>query len=224
MAYHLRSDLIERASVLAERPGRAILGIVGPPGAGKSTVCQALGQALGERAALAAMDGFHLDNEVLVALGRRQRKGAPDTFDVAGYVCLLRRLRSPGTDLVYAPRFDRSLELSIGSAVPVPPETSLVVTEGNYLLHEEDGWDQVRPLLDEVWFLDVPENELRRRLVARRIGHGESEAEAVAWVTEVDEPNAAVIGRRRDAADLVVRDPFLAMPGSSLMAPVDRPG
>lgn len=208
MAHRLRHDLIERASALAERPGRTVLGIVGPPGAGKSTVCEALGQALGERAALVGMDGFHLDNEVLVALGRRQRKGAPDTFDVPGYVSLLRRLRSPGQEVAYAPRFDRSLELSIGSAVPVSPEVPLVVTEGNYLLHDEDGWSQVRPLLDEVWFLDVPAAELRRRLVARRRGHGESEADALAWVTEVDEPNAAVIVRRRDAADLVVREPF----------------
>lgn len=208
MAHQLRRDLIERAAALSAGPGRRILGIVGPPGAGKSTVSEALGRLLGERAALVGMDGFHLDNEVLVALGRRQRKGAPDTFDVAGYVALLRRLRSPGPEVVYAPRFDRSLELSIGSAVPVLPETPLVITEGNYLLHDQGGWEQVRPLLDEVWFLDVPAVELRRRLVARRMGHGESEAEALAWVTEVDEPNAALISNGRDAADLLVREPF----------------
>lgn len=207
MIHDVSPDLIDRASALAERPGRTILGIVGPPGAGKSTVSEALCRALGGRAVLVGMDGFHLDNEVLVALGRRERKGAPDTFDAPGYVALLRRLRSPGPEVVYAPRFDRSLELSIGSAVPVPPEIPLVVTEGNYLLHDEDGWDRVRPLLDEIWYLDVPAAELRRRLVARRKGHGESEAGALAWVTEVDEPNAALISRRREAADLIVHQP-----------------
>lgn len=204
------AELVERAVALADRPTRTVLGIVGTPGAGKSTVCDALTAGLGERAALVGMDGFHLDNEVLVALGRRQRKGAPDTFDVPGYVALLRRFRARDEEVVYGPRFDRSLELAIGSAIPVPREVPLVITEGNYLLHDQDGWEQVRPLLDEVWYLDVPAGERRRRLVGRRMGHGESEADALAWVTGVDEPNAAVVARRRDAADHVFdvqRDP-----------------
>lgn len=198
-------ELVSRAAALAGRPGRKLLGIVGPPGAGKSTLSAALLERLGERAALVGMDGFHLDNEVLVALGRRDRKGAPDTFDVSGYVTLLRRLRARDEDVVYAPRFDRSLELSIGSAVPVSRHVPLVITEGNYLLHDDHGWDAIRPLLDEVWFLDVPAEELRRRLITRRMGHGESEADALAWVTQVDEPNAAVVRMRRHAADVVVR-------------------
>lgn len=198
-------DLVARAAALAAGPARRLLGIVGPPGAGKSTLSAALLTGLGDRAALVGMDGFHLDNEVLVALGRRDRKGAPDTFDVGGYVSLLRRLRAQDEDVVYAPRFDRSLELSIGSAVPVPCEIPLVITEGNYLLHDDHGWGAVRPLLDEVWFLDVPGDELRRRLIARRMGHGEQESEAVAWVTQVDEPNIAVVVARRETADLVVR-------------------
>lgn len=199
------ADAVERAKGLLSRPSRAILGIVGAPGAGKSTLAAALVSELRDDAALVGMDGFHLDNEVLVALGRRDRKGAPDTFDVAGYASLLRRLRSRDEDVVYAPRFDRSLELSIGSAVPVRRETPLVITEGNYLLHDEHGWQAVRPLLDEVWFLDVRADELRRRLVARRMGHGESEKQALAWVRQVDEPNAALVTAGCDAADLVVR-------------------
>ncbi|MFV0406881.1 MAG: nucleoside/nucleotide kinase family protein [Propioniciclava sp.] len=197
------SELADRASTLAAGPGRTLLGIVGPPGAGKSTVCAKLTAALGERSALVGMDGFHLDNDVLVALGRRERKGAPDTFDVPGYVSLLTRLRTPSQDVVYAPRFDRAHEQAIGSAVPVSPQVELVITEGNYLLYDQDGWDQVRGLLDQVWYLQVTEEEIRRRLLARRMAHGESRAEALPWVTEVDLPNAARVASSRARADVV---------------------
>jgi len=151
------------------------------------------------------MDGFHLSNAVLAELGRRDRKGAPDTFDVDGYLSLLQRLREADEAVTYAPRFDRSLEESIGSAVPVPRDTPLVITEGNYLLHDKGGWQHVRGLLDEVWFLDVP-NEVRRgRLVARRLSNGHPADEAEAWVAQVDEPNALLAARSRSRADLIVQ-------------------
>lgn len=198
------AHLVARAGALAASGERRILGIVGPPGAGKSTVGAAVVEALGQRAALVPMDGFHLDNPVLEALGRRSHKGAPDTFDVAGYVALLRCLRE-GRELVYAPRFDRSLELAIGSALPIPADTPLVVTEGIYLLHDDAGWEAVRPLLDEVWFIDVAPEELRRRLVARRVADGDSAEAATAWVEGVDAVNGALVERGRGRADVVVR-------------------
>jgi pantothenate kinase len=198
------AELCARARRLASRGERTLLGIVGTPGAGKSTTCDAIERELGEEAVIVGMDGFHLDDAVLESLGRRGRKGAPDTFDVAGYVSLLERLRRAEEEVTYAPRFDRSLETSIGSAVPVPRSVPLVVTEGNYLLHRTGGWEAVRPLLDEVWFLDVPEAERVRRLVERRMSFGETVEQARAWVHGVDEPNAAVVLAGRDAADLVV--------------------
>jgi pantothenate kinase len=197
-------ELCARARRLASRGERTLLGIVGTPGAGKSTTCDAIERELTDRAVIVGMDGFHLDDAVLERLGRRGRKGAPDTFDVAGYVSLLERLRRAEEEVTYAPRFDRSLETSIGSAVPVPRSVPLVVTEGNYLLHRTGGWEAVRPLLDEVWFLDVPEAERVRRLVERRMSFGEAVEQARAWVHGVDEPNAAVVLAGRDAADLVV--------------------
>lgn len=197
-------ELVARARHLA-RPGcRRLLGITGPPGAGKSTLAQVITEALGGAAVAVAMDGFHLANEVLEALGRRERKGAPDTFDVAGYLALLHRLRS-GESLVYAPRFDRDLEQSIGSAIPVPGEVPLVVTEGNYLLHDDPEWRQVAPLLDEVWYLEVSPAEVTRRLVARRVGHGHPAPAARDWVDGVDLPNARLIASGRERTDLVVR-------------------
>jgi pantothenate kinase len=195
-------DLVARARQLAASGERRILGVAGTPGAGKSTVSDALLAALGDDAVLVGMDGFHLANEELVRLGRRDRKGAPDTFDVEGYIALLARIRA-GPE-VYAPRFDRTLEESIGSAVLVPAGVPLVITEGNYLLHDEFGWDAVASRLDEVWFLDIDSHARRERLVARRLSHDHPYDEAVAWVREVDERNALVVERGRDRADLVV--------------------
>lgn len=199
-------EFVERASILLRRPGRTMLGITGAPGAGKSTVSQALADGLGDEVVVVPMDGFHLSNEVLVQLGRRDRKGAPDTFDVPGYVSLLRRIRDRET-LVYAPRFDREIEQSIGSAQPVVAATPLVVTEGNYLLCESDGWPAVRELLDEVWYIDVGLDEVRRRLVDRRVRHGHRVEAARAWVAEVDSPNANIVIESRNRADLVVQLP-----------------
>lgn len=195
-------EACERAAALASG-GRRLLGLVGPPGAGKSTLSAALQRHLGEAMVVVGMDGFHLANAELIRLGRRQRKGAPDTFDVDGYVALLARLRSQSGPL-YAPRFDRELEESIGSAVRVEPWTPLVVTEGNYLLYDGPGWDAVRPLLDEVWYLELDDVERRRRLVQRRLGHGDALEHARFWVETVDEPNAALVAGTRQRADSVV--------------------
>lgn len=204
-------QLVDRATALASG-GRRLLGVTGAPGAGKSTVCAALVAALGPRVALVGMDGFHYANQELRRLGRRDRKGAPDTFDVDGYVALLQRLRTPSDRTVYGPLFDRDLEESIGSAVPVPPDVPLVLTEGNYLLVQEHRWDAVRPCLDEVWYLDVPTEERARRLLRRRLSHGHERRAAEDWVHTVDLPNGEVVERSRARADLVVQ---LEAPGSS---------
>ena len=160
-------QLLERARALADRPGRAILGITGPPAAGKSTLAQRLREELGAAAAYVPLDGFHLAHQLLVVSGLVERKGAPDTFDAAGYVALLRRLRDPAEGAVYAPRFDRDIEDSIANATPVPPDVPLVITEGNYLLLRSGPWAQVAGLLDEVWYIDLAEETRLRRLISR---------------------------------------------------------
>ncbi|MFF5444842.1 nucleoside/nucleotide kinase family protein [Streptomyces sp. NPDC012888] len=188
---------------------RRVLGIAGPPGAGKSTLAARLASALGpETAAVVPMDGFHLAQAELRRLGRADRKGAPDTFDAAGYAALLRRLRDPAPDgpagPVYAPAFDRTLEEPVAGSIPVEPGVPLVITEGNYLLHGAGEWAAVRPLLDEVWFL-APDDALRvRRLVDRHIAHGKEPAHATAWVARSDEANARLVAPGRVLADLVV--------------------
>nr|WP_306327903.1 nucleoside/nucleotide kinase family protein [Streptomyces venezuelae] len=197
--------LAARARALAEVPARRVLGLAGPPGAGKSTLAERLVARLGGRAVLVPMDGFHLAQAELERLGRAGRKGAPDTFDAAGYAALLARLRTPepGTT-VYAPAFDRSLEEPVAGAIPVGPEVPLVVTEGNYLLHDEGAWAGVRPLLDEAWYLDLDARRRVPRLVDRHVRFGKDRARAERWVHDSDEANARLVAPGRDRADLVV--------------------
>jgi len=204
-------DLLTRARALI-RPGhRALLGIAGSPGAGKSTLAEQLVRTLNGSGdpwvAQVPMDGFHLADIELDRLGRRDRKGAPDTFDAAGYAALLRRLREEedGGDVVYAPGFERVLEQPIAGAIPVPSSARLVVTEGNYLLLDTGAWARVRPQLDEVWFCEWDEEERVRRLVARHEEFGKSHEEAVAWVLRADQRNARLVAATRERADLVVR-------------------
>jgi fructokinase len=200
------ADLVERARGLAVPGRRQLLGITGPPGAGKSSVATALVAALGpETAVLVPMDGFHLSNATLRALGRRNRKGAWDTFDADGYLHLLRRFRSREDAVVYAPDFDRDHDESIGSALPVPRAIPLVVTEGNYLLLDRGRWGEVRELLDETWYVDAPEDVRLGRLVARHTQHGMEQEPAMAWAHGTDQVNADLIASTRPRADLVMR-------------------
>ncbi|WP_186778676.1 nucleoside/nucleotide kinase family protein [Streptomyces salinarius] len=205
-------DLLARARRLPRDGRRAILGIAGPPGAGKSTLAGNLVRELngaGEPwVAHVPMDGFHLADAELDRLGRRDRKGAPDTFDAAGYAALLARLREqdtgPAGDVVYAPGFERELEQPIAGALPVPPAARLVVTEGNYLLLENGAWARIRPRLDEVWFCALEETERVRRLVARHERFGKSPSDAAAWALGPDRRNADLVAATRHRADLVV--------------------
>jgi pantothenate kinase len=201
--------VLDRVHRLAAGPDRRVLGIVGAPGAGKSTLAAAIGERCEQdhpgRVAVVGMDGWHLANSTLSRLGRLERKGAPDTFDPAGYLALLRRLRHPDGDVVYAPRFDRHLEEAIAGAVAVQPTTPLVVTEGNYLLLDEPPWDQIRELLDECWYVEA-DDELRvEQLVARHVDHGRSLEAAREWVLRSDEANARLVAACRVRAHLVVR-------------------
>ena len=197
-------ELVERARALTVDGTRRVLGITGAPGAGKSTVAYAIAEALGEQTARVGMDGFHLANEVLAAYDSRDRKGAPDTFDPWGYANLLRRLKTNNEPVVYAPVFNRGLEESIGCAVPVYRTVPLVITEGNYLLLDTDGWRECRELLDEVWYLDVAEGERQVRLVRRHEAFGKPHDEAEAWALGSDQRNADIVDATRARADLII--------------------
>ena len=199
-------DLVARAERLAATGRRSLLGICGAPGAGKSTLAARIVEALGDRAVLVGMDGFHFAQREVNRLGRAERKGAPDTFDAAGYVDLLDRLRRHSPDTVYAPEFRREIEEPIACAVPVPATTPLVVTEGNYLLLTDSPWDRVRPLLDEAWFLAPAEPTRIARLVARHEAFGRSVEQARGRALGSDQANAVRVNATSGRADLVIAE------------------
>ncbi len=187
------------------RPGRrTLLGIAGTPGAGKSTVAEALQHALSETVAVVGMDGFHLAQDELTRLGRQDRKGAPDTFDSFGYAALLKRLKDNTDPVVYAPAFRRDLEEPVSGYLRIDPATPLIITEGNYLLLDDDGWRLARRQLDHVWFLDLPDPIRQHRLTLRHQKHGKDPEAARRWATGSDQANAGIVRASQNAADLII--------------------
>jgi pantothenate kinase len=188
---------------------RFLLGITGPPGSGKSRLAHALvasmleqrGQGIG---VVAPLDGFHLSNAALESLGLLSVKGAPETFDATAFLASLRRLRDDAEAAVSWPDFDRNAEQTVPDAISIGPAAKLVVVEGNYLLLQRPTWREVRELLDQVWYLDVPTELLRRRLIERHMANGRSEADAVRHVDESDLVNAQLVGRTKQLANLAV--------------------
>ena len=187
-------------------PGtRTILGIAGAPGSGKSTFAAWIQQQFTPGTSVVVpMDGFHLGNAVIEGTPLRQRKGAIDTFDGGGYLSLLRRLAARDEAVVYAPEFRRTLDEPVAASIAVPAELPLVITEGNYLLAEHEPWKEVRAQLDEVWFVDTPQELRLRRLVARHASFGMDQAAAEAWAAGPDENNARLIRATRPAADRII--------------------
>lgn len=199
----------ELVAAAAQRP-RTLVGICGAPGAGKSTLAGLLVDAVNAAspglAVAVGMDGFHLAKSVISRDDRRTRRGAPDTFDAAGYAALLGRLRTNDDPVVYAPVYDREIEDPVNAATAVPRSVRVVVTEGNYLLHPD--WAAARAQLDEVWFLEAPDESVRvEHLVARHVRYGKSPERARTWVLTSDEANAALVATYRDHADRILRWP-----------------
>lgn len=194
------ATVIEGMRARAPHAGRRLLvGIAGAPGAGKSTAAAALAAAL-PGAVVLPMDGFHLPQARLVALGRRDRMGAPDTFDVAGFLAVLRALRDDDA-AVHAPDFDRTIEEPVPEAITIEPDARTVIVEGNYLLHADDGWHPVAGLLDATVALRLADETRRARLIARHVAHGKTSAEAEAWALGPDEANARLIAPGLERAD-----------------------
>ncbi|MFY0407295.1 nucleoside/nucleotide kinase family protein [Solicola sp. PLA-1-18] len=214
--------LVERARSLVTGDRRVVLGISGSPGAGKTTLAERLVEALAARppegldpggwVAHVPMDGFHLADVQLTRLGNLDRKGAPDTFDAAGYAALVRRLVSEPDrpdEVVYAPGFERVLEQPLAGAIAVHPSVRLVVSEGNYLLLDDDRWRPVREAMAEVWYCDTSEDRRLHQLVARHAEFGKSPGDARHWSFGPDQANADLVRPTRDRADLVVPDHVL---------------
>ena len=201
------SEIASIAAAIFKRAAgaqRFVVAIAGPPGSGKSTLAQRLNVVLPEDAsAVVPMDGFHFDDVVLDSRGLRPRKGAPETFDYAGFAALLKRIRA-GEPEIAVPVFDRSMELSRAGASIIGSGVKFVLVEGNYLLLDEEPWSALSGLFDFSIFVDVPRGELERRLLERWRGHGKSDEDARAWIASNDLPNIERVLARRRRADLVI--------------------
>ena len=208
--------LADRIRALHRAGQRTIIGLVGAPGSGKSTLAGAVLAELATgdpalRAALLPMDGYHLAQHVLDEAGLAEVKGAPETFDAAGFVALLERVAAAvgsgtGAEVIYAPEFRRAIEEPIAGAVAVRPDVEVVLTEGNYLLSDEPPWNRISGLLTESWYLDVPEDLRVERLVSRHIAFGRTPKVATARATSgSDGRNARYVLRTRLRADLLIR-------------------
>lgn len=211
--------LARRALALVPSGGRAIVGVAGSPGSGKTTLARAVAERVDELAGVGTavqlpMDGFHLANATLDALGRHDRKGAIDTFDGWGFVALLERVLAETGHVVYAPAFERTVDEPVAGSIPIPPEARLIIAEGNYLLIDQDPWSRIPALLAESWFVATPDEVRMRRLVDRHTRHGRSAEAATAWARDVDGANALLIEASRERATLVV-DGTTDLPGSS---------
>lgn len=196
------ADLAARIRATPSRARRKLIAIAGPPASGKSTLAADLVAALGPKAALVPMDGFHLDNSILDARGLRLRKGAPETFDAAGFVHLIRRLSTEPEVIV--PVFDRPRDMAIAGAQPVGPDIDTAIVEGNYLLLNEQPWTGLHPLWDMSVFLDVAEPTLCDRLMRRWLNLGQTAAQAETRARANDLPNALTVIKNSAPADITL--------------------
>jgi len=193
-------------SLLDGQSPRTLIGIVGKPGAGKSTVVEQIQNKFRSyEVSVIPMDGFHLSNEELINLGRRNRKGAPDTFDVSGFISLIKKVKQePQVDHKF-PIFHREIEASVNDEGVVPKESKVIVIEGNYLFSEEHNWSGLFPLLDYTWFIEIDDEVRIERLIARHIRYGKTPVEAENWSRGSDEANARFIELTAHRASNIIK-------------------
>ena len=188
---------------------RSITAIAGAPGSGKSTLAERLAERLNadepESAAVLPMDGYHFDDMVLVPRGWRPRKGAPHTFDVAGFAHMLARLKENSEAEIAVPVFDRDLEIARAGARMIPASVRHLIVEGNYLLLAAAPWSSLHALFDTTVMIEVAEAELRARLITRWQGYGLS-PDDIAWKLDGNDlPNGRVVMTESIAPELVFR-------------------
>ncbi len=193
--------LARKIGAVAYTGKRRIVALAGPPASGKSTLAETL-ERNDSTMQVVPMDGFHLDNALLIERGLLSRKGAPETFDVAGFIHLIRRLKTE--DDVVFPRFDRSLDMSIAGAGIIRPETTTILVEGNYLMLDQPVWRDLRQIWDLSVGIDVSLQVLEQRLLQRWIDHGYTPRDAQAKAEGNDLPNAKLVLESAYPCDIII--------------------
>jgi pantothenate kinase len=206
--YQLATDILDKLTQVSPN-ARYFLGITGDPASGKSTLAHDLTNAVNRRvhgdiAIMVSMDGFHLPNEVLYQRGLYPLKGIPDTFDVEGFITLLRRLHKSPFQTVTAPFYDRALHDPVHDGISIQPHHRLIIVEGNYLLYNKAPWSHVRPMLNEVWYVDASRDVITQRLLERHMKAGRSREDAEKKIASTDFPNAEIIEGTRLRADRII--------------------
>ena len=188
---------------------RLVLAIAGAPASGKSTIAARLNDRLNEvdpgSTALLPMDGYHFDDEMLVPRGWRPRKGAPHTFDVGGYASALRRIRANDEPFVAVPRFDRDLEIARAGAIIIEPTVRLIVSEGNWLLLQDEPWPMLLPLFDHTALVKTEWETVVQRNRDRWVGYDFTEEMIRQKLEGNDLPNARLVYERSAEPDWVIR-------------------
>ena len=201
------SDLVQRINELPNTNAHKLVAIAGPPASGKSHLADWLAdelRSLGQSASVIPMDGFHLDNRILEPRGLLARKGAPQTFDAAGFVNLVQRIRR-GDDVIY-PVFDRERDIAIAGAAQIDRQCNVLIFEGNYLLFDQEPWQDLAALWDLSVWLETPESVIRARCIQRWLDHDHNRQDAIARAEGNDIKNARLINQTRLPADLTLQE------------------
>jgi fructokinase len=170
---HDMSGLVASILNAPQQGQRRIVAIAGPPGSGKSTIAKALVPLVAQAGVIAQvvpMDGFHLDNSILLERNLIDVKGSPGTFDVRGLAELISRLGNE-PEIIF-PKFDRDKDLAIAGSGFVSVECDLVLVEGNSLLLDAPFWRDLWKYWDFSVFLDVEPKLLQERLMQRWLDQG----------------------------------------------------
>lgn len=184
---------------------RFFAAIAGPPASGKTTLTESLASLLAKETSVAvvAMDGFHYDNSILEKLNLLDRKGSPNTFDVAGLHLLLSGLQNQ-TEIMAAPVFDREQDLARSSASLIYPEDHIILVEGNYLLCNTSPWITLHAFFNTTISLDTPVELIEERLIQRWLDHDHTIEQARQRTHYNDLPNAQYVIENSVSAEHVV--------------------
>ena len=181
---------------------RYFIALSGPPASGKSTISEKLVKDLtlkGHNSSILQMDGFHYDDQILKQKSLLLKKGAPETFDVMGFLNFLFRLQNENE--VAIPIFDRSLELSRSSAVIISKETRVVIVEGIYILLKTHPWRELHKFFNSTIMINTKHEILEKRLIERWRSFNIPEEEIKQKVFENDLPNGVNVYKNSILAD-----------------------